>query len=316
MNNNITIETIKQKYNNNDIKDIIRKIRKNMGECHPDVINGKEEEYNKLDEELNFLRKYEDELKQIDDNTSVIESKQINEMINISEKELIEKISQEVIININKSQQKVSEGNKLIKEKVEQFDLQNKEIKSQIKGKGKVTKNLTLMTTGIGFIWLLPEKLTKNVFSEQIISKYSSIVQVLWLVILLLSCITWIVYKIKELDCDKKIRRIESEVFQDYVFNEFRDKDFKSTFDKRDLVEYINNKYAPFISIFIRIISIKGLFKYKLDGEIIESLADVIIERALLNGAITNLSTTSFLRRYEFSNYSKSDDILSRDFLN
>ncbi|MDR3594242.1 hypothetical protein [Clostridium sp.] len=328
MDNEKRFSNIERKYDSEGkdiefIKSMIKKSIKDKNKDNEEFENSLE--HKELVEEINFLKKYEEQKREeiikseAETEISISEKKEIIEIISEKLPSIVSKQISEIINELNK---KVVDDRKALKESVEKFKSYNDDIKKDLKGKEKTSKTISSVMIAITFLWQLPGKWKENIVAQQIISIDSNVFKIVWAIALIICLFVLILYKTREADYNKKAEEYENEFFQEEIFQEFVYGHNDESFNKKDLISYIKyylirrqkdlvirksikRRFFPGITINDKI---TGVFKYSTSSYLLESLADLIIEKALIKGAIIKKDTKSFLDRYEFGEYRNEID--------
>lgn len=308
------------------IKASIRKVKESNEEFE------NSHEYKELVDELNFLKNNnEQEHKEIIKSEDEVEISiaEKKELMDIISEKLPSIVSKQIEEKINELSKKAIEDKDVLKESVEKFKSYTEEVRKGLKNKGKATKIISLILFAITFLWQLPGKWKENILAQEIISIDSNLFKITWTNALIICVLGLILYKIKESDYYKKVEKYANDIFQEEIFEKFREGHSNESFNKKDLVDYINFnlkvKRRKMLTegtktIFLKRYVIKNeityyirgridrIFYYKVDMNIIENLAEIIIDKALINGAISKKNCKAFLDRYEFGDYERKID--------
>ena len=201
----------------------------------------------------------------------------------------------------------------------------------RLKSHYKIPKITSATIVGIiSFLWLFPNSISENPFLNDIINTDTFLFTCIWLTLLIyLACFLLIIRNL-EIYYSELIELIQTEDFQEIIFESFKKAYKNKTFNKRNLTQhieiilnafifhkknYIDNRqfeyncdYFEFIDEQFEIFS-KYKFQNKfldnfipIENTTIDVLASVIIEKALATEVIQKSTMQSFSKIYTISN--------------
>lgn len=291
----MTLEKIKVKYNINDNnpKEIRKKLINIISELHPDKNGG---DFENQESKKEYLEIKED-LECID---KIINCKEVS--VDILQNKLIEKKTE--LIQIQIDEEKKSKIIDSFKESIKN----NKNIIRKDNRKVKISSSVALSV--VSFIFMFPNTMNENPFISNIMNSEQGMLFlfVVWLYVLIITIVVFLYYKNVENIIDYSLDLLNDEMWQNNVFIKFSELLRNNVkFSKDMLVEYLKNEILKYFENN----HISGLFssrrniiiniKKSIDRNVYYNAAEVIINRAINKNIIKEVNSNTLESVYELN---------------
>lgn len=271
--------------NQDNIKDIRRELIKIIALCHPDKNCGKFESDEKKDI---FLR--------ANQAIEFIDSDKNQEQILVPLREVKE------LINLIKDVVPTENSNNYRQALTNKIDINISSFKLRFRWP-KITT--TAITGFLTLMWTFPSSISEHPILKNYINVESMQFFYVWIVSIIITIELWLLLRIKEVQHNELMKKLENEVYQNRLFEEFirYQNERDSHFTKNDFVNFItiDKLFAYRNSLDKKLLFLKRKHKQNIEFDVAFGLANVVFERAESNLIIEKIKLKSLTEKYKLS---------------
>lgn len=283
------LDEIQKRYNisANELEEIKTELRKRLKECHPD---------NNVDFDRDYFWQLKEDLDNIE---KLLKEPNSNALIPVND------VAQVISEVVRISEKRGDEQNK--KEKFEKelsVSVDNQIL--MIKKRRRVFKySPATILAIITFLWLFPQQvvnhpIVQHVFGKIIVNEYIMCISVLWLLALGITSLWWLKV-VKEERIEKEIaNKVKLESVQNKIFMNFlKTISPEKRFTKLQFMKYLSYGRNLVLPMGMRELLGRRGRRFRLQEEVVQNMADIILLRAKEYGMIKTLKSRSLIERYE-----------------